>query len=415
MLRRSVARFTIVASAIGVSPTFWKDTEGVAGKHTDLQLVECPRDAMQGLRDFVPTERKIEYINALLKCGFHTVDCGSFVSAPAVPQMADTAQVLKGLDMTNTNSKLLVVVCNLKGAVLACKEEKVTYVGYPLSVSEIFQQKNTRRDIKQALLDIEQIHKICEKNGKVLVTYISMAFGNPYKEDISIAQVQELVEKVASIGCRIISLADTVGTGTPDVIEETFTTIIPKFPEIRIGGHFHSGATTAVDKVTAALKSGCRRLDSAIGGMGGCPFAKSALVGNVPTEGVLDCLDALGVPHPIDMPQMKYCHSIKHDIFGVAVKELVLAQTLNNENWFRKLVNKHFDAHDKSGTGYLEKPEFAASMREVFAELGEEEPPAEKIERSFQKMDLTGDGVITIDEYMVGARRMLLKRLKEME
>lgn len=398
-----------------MSPTFWKDTESAAGKHTELQLVECPRDAMQGLRDFVPTERKIHYINALLKCGFHTVDCGSFVSAPAVPQMADTADVLKGLDMSNTSSKLLVVVCNLKGAVLACKEDKVTYVGYPLSVSEIFQQKNTRRDITQALSDLEQIQKICVKNNKVLVTYISMAFGNPYKEDISVEQVQALVDKVAVMGCRVISLADTVGTGNPELIERTFTTIIPQFPEVRIGAHFHSGTTHAVEKVTAALKSGCRRLDSAIGGMGGCPFAKSALVGNVPTEGVLDCLDALHVPHSINMEQMKYCHSIKHDTFGVAVKELVLAQTLNNETWFRKLVTKHFDAHDKSKTGYLEKPEFAASMKEVFAELGESEPPAEKIDRSFLKLDIAGDGVITLDEYMVGARRMLLKRLKEME
>lgn len=379
-----------------------------------VDIIECPRDAMQGLRDFVPTDKKIKYINALLKCGFHTIDFGSFVSAPAVPQMRDTAEVLEGLDLAGSNSKLLAVVANIKGAVKASSYKNISYIGYPLSISETFQRKNTNRDIATALEDLRQVQNVCVKNDKQLVTYISMGFGNPYGEPYSEEIVADMVQKVVGMGCRVISLADTVGVSEPALITRLFTTLIPKYPDVTFGAHFHSGTVSSVAKVEAAVRSGCARLDGAIGGMGGCPFAKSTLVGNVSTEAIIEGLTKLGIDPRINAEALRHCQDIKHDIFGVAVKELILATTLKNEKEFVKLCQQHFNRHDKHNVGYLERKEFAEAMKEIFAELGEEPPSEERISAAYKKLDIAETGVITLDEYILGARKALSKRLKQM-
>ena len=400
MLRRSLRRFIPKAPDVVGRP---------------LTLVECPRDAMQGLKEFVPTHEKIRFINALLKCGFHTVDCGSFVSAPAVPQMRDTATVLEGLDMDDTKSKLLVVVCNVKGAKKAVLEEKVTYVGYPLSASEKFQHKNTNRDISQALQDVAELKKVCDAGGKELVVYISMGFGNPYGEPFSADIVADLAEKVAKIGVKIISLADTVGVSAPPLIKDLFGKLIPKYPDVEFGAHFHSGAVSSRDKVNAAMDAGCRRFDGALGGMGGCPFAKSTLVGNVSSEALTETLAARGVDHGIDMVALDKASKIKHEVFGVGVKEILLASVLSNEKEFMELCIRHFRAADKRGVGYLDEDAFCSSLSHAYSELGEIVPSRAKLVEKFKKLDITGDSRITLEEYMMGVRRGLKKRLMRME
>ncbi|CUG06356.1 hydroxymethylglutaryl-CoA lyase, putative [Bodo saltans] len=396
-----------------------------------VDVVECPRDAMQGLRDFVPTADKIRYINALLKVGYHTVDFGSFVSAPAVPQyhtvdfgsfvsapavpqMRDTTEVLAGLDLSNTKSKLLVVVANLKGCAQATTFKNINYIGYPLSVSETFQKANTKRSVAVAIEDLAQMQTMCQQSSQKaeLVCYISMAFGNPYQEPVSVGRVEELVERVVKMGVRTISLADTVGVSEPVIIEKMFSTLIPRFPQVTFGAHFHSGTTSSQQKVQAAIRSGCRRLDGAIGGMGGCPFAKSTLVGNVATESIVDTLDQMSMTHGLDRAQLKVCEGIKHEIFGVAVKELLLARTLNNEREFTKLCFEHFDRYDRNKTGFMELDEFRNSVQDVFSELGAATPSDEKVLRSFGKLDINGTGAITV---MAGARKLLSKKLKELE
>ena len=383
----------------------------------DLQLVECPRDAMQGLRDFVPTPDKVRYINALLKCGFHTIDFGSFVSAPAVPQMRDTQEVLEQIDVSNTKSKLLVVVANVKGAIKATQYKQIQYIGYPLSVSEKFQQANTNRTVETALGDLQLVQNLCAKSAgqQQLVTYISMGFGNPYGEPYTVDMVEKLVEKVVNMGVKTISLADTVGVSEPKLIRRLFTTLIPRFPDVRFGAHFHSGTTSSAAKVQAAIESGCYRLDGAIGGMGGCPYAKSTLVGNVPSESIVDVLEGMKIPHGLNKAELRKCEAIKHEIFGVAVKELLLAQTLKNEKSFMNLCMEHFNRWDANGTGYLEYKEFESCMLHVFGELGAEKPSPEKVKSAFTKLDVAQLGVITFEEYMMGARRLLTKRLKEIE
>jgi len=380
-----------------------------------VTLVECPRDAMQGLKNIVPTAEKVRYINQLLKCGFHTVDCGSFVSAVAIPQMRDTASVLAKLDVAESKSKLLVVVCNVKGAVDAVKEPKVTYVGYPLSASEKFQEKNTRRGIDQALLDLAEIKKVTDEGGKELVVYISMGFGNPYGEPYSPDIVAKLVDRVVALGVRIVSLADTVGVANTALIKSLFGTLIPKYPDVQFGAHFHSGAVSSIDKINAALDAGCRRFDGALGGMGGCPFAKSTLVGNVSTEALVDALSARDIAHGVDTAALEAASTIKHEVFGVGVKDILLSAVLNNEKEFMELCIRHFKDADKSESGFLDKQEFCASLTQAYRELGEEVPPEKSLLQKFDKLDLTGDGRITLEEYMMGVRRGLRKRLARME
>jgi hydroxymethylglutaryl-CoA lyase len=247
-----------------------------------MKLVECPRDAMQGLQVQVPTELKIEYLNKLLEVGFHTLDFGSFVSPKAIPQMADTAEVLAGLNSSDT--KLLAIVANPRGAEAAVLHERISYLGYPLSVSEEFQLRNTKRDIATALEDLKSISQLCQQHSKELVVYLSMGFGNPYGDQYSPELLGEFIEKLLPMQVKIVSLSDTVGSATTALIEEVFEELVPKYEQLELGVHLHTRWPEAAEKVEAAYKAGCRRLDSALGGMGGCPMAKDELVGNMPTE-----------------------------------------------------------------------------------------------------------------------------------
>lgn len=409
------ARIGLPLTATGLPAKRATSTTAATPSKGFVKIVECPRDAMQGLRDFVPTDQKVRYINALLKVGYDTLDCGSFVSAPAVPQMRDTAEVLSRIDTTGSASKLLVVVCNVKGAEQACEQKSVKFVGYPLSASETFQKKNTRRDIATALEDLVEIEKICKAAGKKLVTYISMGFGNPYGELYDETIVASLIERMAKRGCGVISLADTVGVSEPELITRLYTRIVPMFPEVEIGAHFHSGPQTGPQKVLAALNAGCRRFDGAIGGMGGCPYAKSTLIGNVSTESIISVLEKEGFSHGLDLKQLAACQDIKHDVFGVAVTELLVAATIKNEKAFVQLVLKHFTAADTKGQWALELPDFTTAVRKVYSELGEEPPTDERIKQRFTELDRNKSGFITLDEYMIGVRASLKKRLERKE
>jgi len=249
-----------------------------------IKIVECPRDAMQGISAFIPTSTKIAYINQLLKVGFDTVDFGSFVSLKAIPQLKDTAEVLSSLDLENTSSKLLAIIANTRGATDACHFEEINYLGFPLSVSEQFQQKNTNKSIDESLKSVEEIQNLSVKNNKELVVYLSMAFGNPYKENYHPDVVAELTEKLNQLEIGIVALSDTIGISNPANIAPLFSTLIKEYPTIEFGAHFHTTADTWEEKVVSAYTNGCRRFDAALKGYGGCPMAKDDLVGNMPTE-----------------------------------------------------------------------------------------------------------------------------------
>jgi len=252
-----------------------------------VKIIECPRDAMQGIKDFIPTEEKVKYIQALLGCGFDTIDFGSFVSPRAIPQMVNTAEVLSLLDLSKTESKLLAIVANVRGAQNACIHDEIQYFGYPFSISENFQMRNTHRTIEQSVETLKEILQIANAKNKEVVTYISMGFGNPYGDPWNIEIVGEWTEKLAEMGARILSLSDTVGTSTPENITYLFSNLIPKYPEIEFGAHLHTTPSKWHEKVNAAYKSGCRRFDGAVQGFGGCPMAKDELTGNMPTEKML--------------------------------------------------------------------------------------------------------------------------------
>ncbi len=249
-----------------------------------MKIIECPRDAMQGIKEFIPTEKKIDYINQLLRVGFDTIDFGSFVSPKAIPQLKDTAKVLKELDLTNTSSKLLSIIANLRGAIDACDFEKINCLGFPLSVSEEFQKRNTNKSITEALKTVEEIHDLALKNNKELVVYISMAFGNPYGENYHPEIVAELTEKLHKLGVGIIALSDTIGVSEPLNITPLFSTLIYEYPTIEFGAHFHTTPDKWEEKIDAAYKNGCKRFDATIKGHGGCPMANNKLIGNIPTE-----------------------------------------------------------------------------------------------------------------------------------
>lgn len=260
-----------------------------------MKMIECPRDAMQGLHDFIPTRTKIEYINKLLEVGFDTIDFGSFVSPKAIPQMRDTAVVLTGLNLSSTKSKLLAIVANQRGAIDACQFDEIHYLGYPLSLSETFQQRNTNRSIDSAFSDLSEMQELCQENQKTLVVYLSMGFGNPYGDPYEMEYVAEFVEKLDALEVEVISLADTIGVSEPEIIATLFTALIPKFPHIEFGAHLHSTPDTIVEKVKAAYESGCRRMDGAIKGFGGCPMAKDDLTGNMATEKIINYFKQNGV------------------------------------------------------------------------------------------------------------------------
>lgn len=252
-----------------------------------VKIIECPRDAMQGIKSFIPTERKIAYIQSLLGCGFDTIDFGSFVSPRAIPQMADTAEVLSGLDLSKSKSKLLAIVANVRGANEASMHQDIDYLGYPFSISENFQMRNTHKTIAQSIDILDEILEIAHATNKEVVTYISMGFGNPYGDPWSVEVVGEWTEKLADMGARILSLSDTVGSSTPEDISYLFKHLIPKYPEVEFGAHLHTTPNKWYEKVDAAYKAGCRRFDGAIQGFGGCPMAKDELTGNMPTEKML--------------------------------------------------------------------------------------------------------------------------------
>ncbi len=252
-----------------------------------IKIIECPRDAMQGIKSFIPTERKVAYIQSLLRVGFDSIDFGSFVSPKAIPQMQDTAEVLARLDLSQTRSKLLAIIANTQGATLAAVHPEIQYLGFPFSISENFQMRNTHKTIAESLITLQEILEIADKSNKEVVAYLSMGFGNPYGDPWSVEIVGEWTEKMATMGVKILSLSDTVGSSTPDVISYLFSNLIPKYPEIEFGAHLHTTPDKWFEKIDAAYKAGCRRFDGAIQGFGGCPMATDDLTGNMPTEKLL--------------------------------------------------------------------------------------------------------------------------------
>jgi hydroxymethylglutaryl-CoA lyase len=249
-----------------------------------IKIIECPRDAMQGIKTFIPTARKVTYIQSLLRVGFDTIDFGSFVSPKAIPQMQDTAEVLAQLDLSQTQSKLLAIIANTQGAIAASQHHPIQYLGFPFSISENFQMRNTHKTIAESLITLQEILEIADKSNKEVITYLSMGFGNPYGDPWSMEIVGEWTEKLSNMGVKILSLSDTVGSSTPDVIQYLFTHLIPKYPKIEFGAHLHTTPDKWFEKIDAAYNSGCRRFDGAIQGFGGCPMAKDVLTGNMPTE-----------------------------------------------------------------------------------------------------------------------------------
>ncbi|OYQ45495.1 hydroxymethylglutaryl-CoA lyase [Flavobacterium cyanobacteriorum] len=252
-----------------------------------VKIIECPRDAMQGIKEFIPTEKKTAYIQALLRVGFDTIDFGSFVSPKAIPQMQDTAEVLARLDLSRTKSKLLAIIANTQGAENASQHNEIRYLGYPFSISENFQMRNTHKTIAESIVTLQEILNIADRSNKEVVAYLSMGFGNPYGDPWNVEIVGEWTEKLAAMGIKILSLSDTIGSSTPEVIEYLFSNLIPKYPQIEFGAHLHTTPDRWHEKIDAAFKAGCTRFDGAIQGFGGCPMAKDELTGNMPTEKLL--------------------------------------------------------------------------------------------------------------------------------
>lgn len=280
-----------------------------------VSLIECPRDAMQGWKSFIPTEAKTRYINSLLKVGFDTIDFGSFVSAKAIPQMADTAEVLKGLTMDGTSTRLLAIVANIRGANDAASWEQISFLGYPFSISETFQKRNTNSSIADSLKTVEQIQSICINSNKQLVIYISMGFGNPYGDPWSQEVVFHWVEKVSALGVKIISLADTVGLATPEQVFTITDHVVKNFSSIETGVHLHSSPHNWRPKIDAAVRAGCSRFDGALKGIGGCPMANDELVGNMNTEWMIPYFEEKNMLKGIDTDALNESLRIASEIF----------------------------------------------------------------------------------------------------
>lgn len=281
-----------------------------------VKLIECPRDAMQGINKFIPTKKKIRYIQSLLRVGFDTIDFGSFVSPRAIPQMQDTASVLSQLDLSGTNSKLLAIVANLRGAIAAANFSEIDYLGYPFSISENFQMRNTHKTILESVDVLKKIIEITKKKNKRLVVYLSMAFGNPYGDPWDLQIVGQWIEKLHNMGVEIISLSDTIGSSTKETISCLFSNLIPEFKKIEFGAHLHTHPLTWYDKVDAAFSAGCRRFDGAIQGYGGCPMAKDELTGNMPTEKLISYFTAKKIDTNIDVLAFESSHNAASEIFS---------------------------------------------------------------------------------------------------
>jgi len=282
---------------------------------SSVKIIECPRDAMQGIKSFIPTELKVRYLQALLGCGFDTLDFGSFVSPRAIPQMADTAQVLTGLDLSETKTKLLAIVANLRGAESALGFETIEFIGYPFSISENFQMRNTHKTIDESMVVLSDILSLANDHGVKVVTYLSMGFGNPYGDPWSPEIVAQWTETLVGMGCKIISLSDTVGAASPEVISELFHGVIPQFPEVEFGAHLHTAPHSWREKVDAAYRAGCRRFDGAIQGFGGCPMAKDELTGNMPTEKLLSYCAQQKIDHGVHLARFESAFNKASDIF----------------------------------------------------------------------------------------------------
>jgi hydroxymethylglutaryl-CoA lyase len=281
-----------------------------------MKLIECTRDAMQGIKEFIPTDIKANYINSLLNIGFDTIDFGSFVSPKAIPQMQDTAEVLKQLDLSITKSKLLAIVANTRGAQDACSFDEISYLGFPFSISETFQQRNANSSILESLIRVEEIQNLCVNNNKELVVYISMAFGNPYGDIWNSEIVINWTKKLGDLGIKIMALSDTIGVSNPENISYLFSNIIPEFKTIEIGAHLHSTKEKAQEKIDAAYKSGCQRFDVAIHGFGGCPMAKDDLTGNLATEDLEHYFNSNNIPLNLNSDLLYKAYSQSWDVFN---------------------------------------------------------------------------------------------------
>jgi hydroxymethylglutaryl-CoA lyase len=281
-----------------------------------VKIIECPRDAMQGIKTFIPTETKVQYIQSLLRVGFDTIDFGSFVSPKAIPQMVDTAEVLAQLDLSKTESKLLAIIANTQGAKMASVYKEIQYLGFPFSISENFQMRNTHKTITESLITLEEILEIANQSNKEVVAYLSMGFGNPYGDVWNVDIVGEWTEKLAKMGVKILSLSDTIGSSTPEVIDYLFSNLIPKYPNIEFGAHLHTTPDKWHEKVDAAFKAGCTRFDGAIQGFGGCPMAKDDLTGNMPTEKLLSYFTAQKTETNLSAMSFESAYNEASKLFG---------------------------------------------------------------------------------------------------
>ena len=281
-----------------------------------VKIIECPRDAMQGIRKWIPSNDKLSYIQSVLSVGFDVVDFGSFVSPRAIPQMRDTDYIIDNLDLSNTKSKLLAIVANQRGALEASKYSSISYLGYPFSISETFQMRNTNKTILESLNELKEIKSLCEKFNKELVVYLSMGFGNPFGEPWNYEIVEKWIDKLHKLGINIISISDTIGLAKKSDIELIFTNLIPKYSRIEFGSHFHTKPDQWFEKVNSAYQSGCKRFDGAILGFGGCPMAKDDLTGNLPTEKLISFFNSVGVKTNINSLNFESCYNNSLKLFS---------------------------------------------------------------------------------------------------
>ncbi|HLK98750.1 MAG TPA: hydroxymethylglutaryl-CoA lyase [Hymenobacter sp.] len=281
-----------------------------------MKLIDCPRDAMQGWPTFIPTSYKITYLNTLLRVGFDTLDFGSFVSPKAIPQLADTIEVLEGLDLGQSGTHLLAIVANLRGAETAAQHPQIRYIGFPLSVSETFQQRNTNKSIAEALDNVARMQELCARTGQEQVVYLSMGFGNPYGDPWSPEILGEFTQKLDALGVSIVALSDTIGASVPATIAPPFRELTAAFPHIEFGAHLHTTPDTWREKVLAAYEAGCRRFDGALGGYGGCPMAADQLTGNMPTERLIEFALEVGEPLRLDLEALGEARTLNQEIFG---------------------------------------------------------------------------------------------------
>lgn len=281
-----------------------------------VKIIECPRDAMQGIKTYIPTANKVTYIQSLLRVGFDTIDFGSFVSSKAIPQMQDTADVLAQLDLSQTQSKLLAIIANTQGAEAACAFPEIQYLGFPFSISENFQMRNTHKTISQSLVSLQEILNLADAKNKQVVAYLSMGFGNPYGDPWNTEIVGEWTEKLATMGVKIVSLSDTIGSSTPEMISYLFSNLIPAYPTIEFGAHLHTTPDSWFEKIDAAYKAGCRRFDGAIQGFGGCPMATNHLTGNMPTEKLLSYFTAQKATTNLSPMSFESAYNEASKVFG---------------------------------------------------------------------------------------------------